>query len=59
MKPEQAASMSNAAARRAPNFCWTRHAVDGNNMSGVIVATMIRSTISGEIRARSSARLAA
>ena len=38
IKPEQAASISNAAARRALIFCCTMHAVEGNRKSGVIVA---------------------
>ena len=46
MKPEQAASRSNAAARCAPIFCCTRQAVAGKGMSGVMVATMIRSICS-------------
>jgi hypothetical protein len=58
-KPEQAASRSKAAARTAPIFCCTRHAVEGKGISGVMVARMIRSICSAEMRARSSARRAA
>ena len=51
MKPEHAASRSNAAARFAPIFCCTRQAVAGNGMSGVMVATMIESNlIAGDAR---------
>src|SRR5438105_15911916 len=39
--------MSKAAARWAPIFLWMRAAVDGNGMSGVIVATIMRSSCSG------------
>ena len=44
MNPEHAASISNAAARVAPSLRWMRHAVFGNGMSGVMVATMMRSS---------------
>ena len=47
MKPEHAASRSNAAARCAPIFCCTRQAVAGNGMSGVMVATMIEVNLVG------------
>ena len=59
MNPEQAASRSNAAARNAPIFLCTRQAVDGNGMSGVIVATMIKSICSAVTRAIFMARRAA
>src|SRR5205814_9954278 len=59
MKPEQAASKSNAAARRAPIFRCTRQAVEGKGMSGVIVATMMRSICSAVTAAFFSARKAA
>jgi hypothetical protein len=59
MNPEQAASMSKAAARKAPSFAWTRQAVAGKSMSGVMVATMIRSICSAVTPARSIARCAA
>src|SRR6266446_562293 len=58
-KPEQAASMSKAAARFAPIFCWTRHAVAGKGISGVIVAQMIKSISSSRTLACSIARRAA
>ena len=60
MNPEQAASRSNAAARvradlaAAPGRRWT-----GNGMSGVMVATMIRSIWSAVTPAFSMARRAA
>src|SRR6266581_7885727 len=43
MNPEQAASTSKAAARLAPSFCCTRQEVEGNGMSGVMVAVIIKS----------------
>src|SRR5262252_1896458 len=45
-----------AAGRCALSFCWTRQDVDGNGMSPVIVATMIKSSSSGLTLARSIAR---
>src|SRR6266850_1921401 len=59
MKPEQAASMSNAAARAAPILRCTRQAVDGNCMSGVSVATTIKSIWSAVTPAIFIARSAA
>jgi hypothetical protein len=59
MKPEQAASMSKAAARYVPMSCCTRQAVAGNGMSGVMVATMTRSICSGVMPPFSMARVAA
>ena len=50
--PEQAAEISNPKAFLAPILCWIRAAVDGKNISGVIVATMIRSISSGSILKR-------
>src|SRR3981081_4899038 len=38
---EQAADRSNPQTFFAPSLCWTRQAVEGNNMSGVTVPTMI------------------
>jgi hypothetical protein len=58
-KPEQAASMSNAAAWLAPILRCTTQAVEGKGMSGVIVATMIKSICSGVTRARAMATSAA
>ena len=51
--------MSKAGTRRAPIFCCTRQAVFGNGMSGVMLATMIRSICSAVMPAISIARLAA
>ena len=48
-KPEQAAETSNPHAFFAPMRSWIRHAVDGKNMSGVTVATMMRSISAAEI----------
>src|ERR1700722_211698 len=43
MNAEQAAERSNPHAPFAPSLFCTTHAVDGNNMSGVTVPTMINS----------------
>ena len=51
--------MSNAAALVAPSFCWIKHAVAGNGMSGVIVAQMIKLISSARTPACSIARRAA
>jgi len=59
MKPEQAASKSKAAARRAPSLRWIKAAVEGNGISGVMVATMIRSICSAVTPAWAMARWAA
>src|SRR6185312_15213508 len=59
MNPEHAASKSNAAARLAPSLCCTRQAVEGNGMSGVMVATMIKSICSAVTPAMAMARRAA
>ena len=37
-KPEQTAAISKAAALYAANLSCTKHAVDGDNLSGVAVA---------------------
>ena len=47
MNAEHAADRSNPHALFAPIFACTRHAVLGNNMSGVTVPTMITSMSSG------------
>src|SRR5262249_61388089 len=47
IKPAHAAEMSRQAAFVAPIFFCTKQAVAGNNMSGVAVATKIRSRSSG------------
>ena len=57
--PEQAAAKSNAKARMAFRFLWIRQAVDGKGMSGVHVATTIRSRLVGSHPARASAACAA
>src|SRR5205814_4355013 len=54
-KPAQAAETSRQAAFFAPIFFCTKQAVAGNSMSGVAVATKIRSTSSGLTFACSSA----
>src|ERR1051325_7452348 len=59
MNPEHAASRSKAAAFRAPIFCCTRHAVEGNGMSGVMVATRMGSSCSPVTPAIFIARCAA
>ena len=46
MNPEQAACTSNAVTQGNPILCCKRQAVEGKDMSGVIVATMIRSMVS-------------
>src|ERR1700722_5989179 len=43
MNPEHAADRSNPHARVAPRLLWTRQAVAGNIISGVTLATTIRS----------------
>ena len=58
-KPVQAASRSNAAALAAPSSCCTMQAVAGKGMSGVMVATMIKSRSAASTPARSSAMRAA
>ena len=52
-KPEQAALMSKPQAFVAPSWSCTRQAVAGKGMSGVTVATMMRSTSAGLTLARS------
>ena len=59
MKPEHTAWTSNAAQPCTPSLRCTMLAVDGNTMSGVDVATMIRSMSAAVQPAASSARLAA
>ena len=54
-KPEHTACTSKAAQPWMPSFCCSRQAVDGNTMSGVDVATMIRSISSARTPAASSA----
>ncbi len=51
--------MSNAQAFVAPSLSWTRQAVAGKIMSGVIVATMMSSTSVGSRPRRSRASRAA
>jgi hypothetical protein len=58
-KPAQAAEISRQAALVAPIFFWTKQAVAGKSMSGVAVATRIRSISAGEIFACSIAFSAA
>jgi hypothetical protein len=58
-KPEQAAEMSKQTAFRAPSFFCTKQAVEGKNMSGVTVATMMSLISSGVTPAASMARRAA
>ena len=41
--PEQAASRSKLEILPSPNLCCNKHAVEGKDMSGVIVATITRS----------------
>jgi len=48
MKPEHTACTSKAGAPLTmPSLRWTMQALDGNTMSGVDVATMIRSMSDG------------
>ena len=51
--------MSKPQARLAPILSWTRQAVAGKSMSGVTVATMIRSSSEAAIPRRRSASRAA
>ena len=46
--PLQAAFRSKANAREAPILAWTRAAVEGIKLSGVIVATMMKSRSSAD-----------
>ena len=55
MNAEHAADRSKPQARAAPILFCTRHAVLGNNMSGVTVPTMMRSMSCGVSPARSIA----
>ena len=55
LKPLHAADRSNPRARLAPIWSWTRHAVAGKLMSGVTVATTMRSMSSAVIPRRRSA----
>ena len=57
--PQHAAERSNPHARDAFSLSCTRHAVDGNIMSGVTVPTMMRSMSSALMPRRSSASCAA
>ena len=59
MKPAQTACTSKAAHPLAPSAACTRQATDGNTMSGVVVATMIRSISEVSTFAASSALRAA
>ena len=45
-KAEQAADKSNPNALHAPTLLAIKHAVAGNNISGVTVAHIIKSTVS-------------
>jgi len=55
-KPEQAAEMSKQGmSRRRPSLACSRQAVEGKGTSGVIVATMSRSTSAGVRPARARA----
>ena len=47
LNPEQAAIRSKPQARVAPIFAWSRHAVLGKIMSGVVVPTTMKSMSSG------------
>ena len=47
MNPEHAAPRSKPHARSAPILCWSRHAVLGNIMSGVVVPTTMKSMSCG------------
>src|SRR5258708_33696109 len=57
--PETAPGRWNPQTFLAPIFVCTRHALEGKNMSGVTVATMIRSSSAASIPLCSSNRLAA
>jgi hypothetical protein len=57
--PEHTACTSNAAPPLAPSACCTMHAVEGNTMSGVEVATTIKSTSAAATPALCKARCAA
>src|SRR5207247_11444472 len=46
-KPEQAPDRSKPHAFFAPILVWTRQALDGKNIAGVTVATMIKSNSAG------------
>ncbi|MNN85243.1 hypothetical protein D3C81_2025080 [compost metagenome] len=58
-KPEQAADKSNAAAPLAPSLSCRMQAVDGKDVSGVMVAIIISSRSSAFIPADASALSAA
>ncbi len=49
MKPEHAACTSKLPMLRMPTMSQTRFAVDGNTMSGVVVAQIRRSTSAGAV----------
>ena len=59
VKPEQAAPRSNPQAPAMPILSWTRQAVLGKNMSGVVVPTTRNPMSRGVSPAPSIARLAA
>ena len=59
MKPEHAAWTSKAGQPWMPSRRWTMQAVLGNTLSGVVVASTIRSTSPAAKPARSSAARAA
>src|SRR3954451_442560 len=59
MKPLQAADMSKAGVLFRPSDAATKQAVEGKTISGVIVATMIRSSSEAAMPAESSALRAA
>ncbi len=58
-KPAHAALTSKAVAFLAPSAFCTRHATDGKLLSGLIVATMIRSSFAGSKSADFNACFAA
>src|SRR5436305_458290 len=59
MNPLHAADISNAGTPGTPSSAPMKHAVDGNTISGVMVATMISSMSFGTSPADSIARRAA
>ena len=59
IKPAHTACTSNAGQPEIPNLCCTIVAVEGNCISGVAVATMIKSILSGETFASANAKRAA
>jgi hypothetical protein len=55
IEPEHAAERSKQTADFAPRRRWTRQEVDGKSMSGVVVATMIKSMLWPKILKKKSA----